>query len=422
MNCTRCGHESAGEMSRCPGVTRLALFVLLSLLVAGNAAALYAVLTSRYPLMIFDFHPLWEAARELFLRGGDPYSDVVTLLIERAKGGPEVTAAGSDHTFAYPLPTLFLLLPVAWLPLPWAQAVWYTMLEVALVTGVVLGARGMGWRPPAWLLACAAVWAFLVLPNTWALILGQVALLVFACIAGASWALSVGRDGLAGALLACATVKPQMSLLLLPALAAWAVARRRWGVLKGLGGTLVFLYGISFLLERGWVVGFLYALSRYAGHSDFVSPVALVARAAWPARASLLTAALTCALLTGLVGAWCWVLRRQQGMRWGIGVTLVVTLLIMPRTSIVNHGVLILPLFLALTGLPGPARRRHLLVAGVFLLILVMVWGLDLLVLAEMEAGRAIAQHRTLGLMIPLAMGIVLLVGRGRMMERCGGE
>lgn len=395
---------------------RLVLAVLLLLLLAGNAAGLYAVLTSRYPLMVFDFHPLWEAARELFLRGGDPYSDGVTVLIEQATGGVEATAVGSDHTFAYPLPALFPLLPLAWLPLPWAQAVWYTVLEGALVGGVLWGARAMGWRPPAWLLVWAVVWAFLVLPNAWALVLGQVSLLVFACIAGASWALSVGRDGLAGVLLAWSTVKPQMSLLLLLGLAIWAAVRRRWSLLKGLGGTLVCLYGASFLLRPGWVGGFLYALSRYAGHSPWLSPVALVAGMARPVWvSSLLGAGMTGALLFAWAGAWWWVLRRGEGMRWAMGVTLVVTLLIMPRTSIVNQVVLILPLFLALAALSGPRRRRYLLAAGLFLAMLAAVWGFDLLVLARVGEQRAVAQHRTLGLVLPVAVGVVLLAGRGRM-------
>ena len=417
-NCTRFGLDRARKWGRYPGMTRLALALLLALLLAGNAVGLYAVLTSRYPLMVFDFHPLWEAARELFLRAGDPYSDAVTLRVAQAKRGLVATAAGSDHTFAYPLPMLFLFLPLAYLPLPWAQAVWYTILEGSLVAGVLLGARGMGWRPPTWLLGWTVVWSLLVLPNAWALILGQASLLVFACIAAVTWALSAGRDGLAGVLLACATVKPQMSLLLLPPLAIWAVAHRRWGVFKGLGGALTLLYGTAFLIRPGWVEGFLYALSRYAGHSQFISPVALVARVISPAGlSSLFSLVLSCALLAGLAGAWWWGLWRGRGMRWNIGLTLVVTLLVMPRTSTVNHVVLILPLFLALAALNGSPAQRHFLVAGLLLLVLVAVWGFDLLVLAELEGERAVAQHRTLALMVPTAMGVALLVGRRRMVE-----
>jgi hypothetical protein len=408
-------------MLRAPWTKRLGLAAAVLLLMAGNAVALYTVLTSRYALMVFDFHPLWEAARELFLRGGDPYSDHVTLLVEQAKRGLEATAIGSDHTFAYPLPTLFVFLPVAWLPLPWAQAVWYTMLETALVVGVILGARGMGWRTPAWLLACAILWAVLVLPDAWALTLGQVSLLAFACLAGASWALRTGQDCWAGVLLTCSTIKPQLSLLVLPAVAVWAIVRRRWGVVKGLAGGVAFLYGFSFLLRPDWAGGFLYSLTRYAGHSPFVSPAVLAAQIVWPARSALLGAVLTGVLLLGWGGACWWSLRRERGVYWSIGMSLVVSLLIVPRTSIVNLVVLVLPLFLALAALPGPAGRRALLAAGCLLLIFVLIWGIDLLVLARLEIERAFAQYRSFGLLLPVTMGAVLVFGRERMAGRTNG-
>jgi hypothetical protein len=79
-NCTRFSLDRARKWECSPGMTRLALTLLFALLLAGNAVGLYAVLTSRYLLMVFDFHPLWKAARELFLRAGDPYSDAVILM------------------------------------------------------------------------------------------------------------------------------------------------------------------------------------------------------------------------------------------------------------------------------------------------------------------------------------------------------
>jgi hypothetical protein len=405
-------------MLRAPWIKRLALAALVLLLMAGNAAGVYAVLTSRYALMVFDFHPLWEAARELFLRGGDPYSDHVTLLVEQAKLGLGATAAGSDHTFAYPLPTLFVFLPVAWLPLPWAQAVWYTMLEASLVLGVVLGAKGMGWRTPSWLLACATLWAVLVLPNAWALILGQVSLISFACLAGASWALRRGWDGWAGVLLVCSTIKPQLCLLVLPAVAVWAVVRRRWGVVKGMAGGAAVLYSLSFLLRPDWVGGFFYSLTRYAGHSPFVSPAVLAARVVWPARPALLGNVLTGLLLLGWGGACWWSFRRQHGVYWSMGMSFVVSLLIVPRTSIVNHVVLVLPLFLALAALPGSAGRRALLAAGCLLLILVLIWGIDLLILARLDIERAFAQNRSFGWLLPVIMGSVLIFWRERVVGK----
>jgi hypothetical protein len=73
-------------------------------------------------------------------------------------------------------------------------------------------------------------------------------------------ALDGRRDWLAGAALACATVKPQLVVVVVPALLLWAARRRRWGVWLGFGGALATLALVCAAFDPGWPVQMLRAV------------------------------------------------------------------------------------------------------------------------------------------------------------------
>jgi hypothetical protein len=68
-----------------------------------------------------------------------------------------------------------------------------------------------------------------------------------------------GRDQAAGALLAGATIKPQLAFVLLAGILFWSLRRRRWGVLRGFAVALGLLCLASTALLPSWPVQMLRA-------------------------------------------------------------------------------------------------------------------------------------------------------------------
>ena len=100
----------------------------LAIAAAGCAAAAVCWLVYRFPPeSISDFDQLWVAARALAARQ-DPYAAVV--------------AWGHPFPLFYPLPAVLLALPVAWLPLAVARAVWAGLGAAALTAAGFRYRRG----------------------------------------------------------------------------------------------------------------------------------------------------------------------------------------------------------------------------------------------------------------------------------------
>lgn len=167
---------------------------------------------------MWDFS-IFHAAAVCWLNGIDPY-----------------TCIG----FQYPLPTLFLFLPLAFLPLPVAKGVW---LLIELICLVVVCKR--------W-----SVWYALFVPVLQSLWLGQIDLIMLPAMAVAT-----------GPAMALLTLKPQLVWLYLP-FWLWSAGwrdRLSFGVVAG------FLWGGSTLAYPGWVQGFTES-TRELGQAAYASP------------------------------------------------------------------------------------------------------------------------------------------------------
>ncbi|MFQ6099690.1 MAG: glycosyltransferase 87 family protein [Anaerolineae bacterium] len=319
---------------------RVSLLILLALaLFALNAWLVYALFTSRASIAVWDFHPRWVGLRAMLRDGADPYSEEVTLAIQRQMLGRPARPDEDQEAFAYPLHVMVLIGPLTLLPLPVAQALWFSLLETGLLLFIFFAPRAVGWRPTPRLLALTALFTLGLYSTVWALILGQTSIVVAALIALAWWGLRVGRWGLAGACLALATIKPQMTFLLVPGLLAWAVYRRQLRLLVVFSVILGGLVLLPVPWLPTWPLAWLAAAGRYASYTAFDPPLVLLTCSTW-------LAGLVAALLLGwTVYRWWRAERRRDAFNWGLSMLLVVSGLIAPRTSHVNQLVLLLPLF-----------------------------------------------------------------------------
>jgi len=388
--------------------------VLALLLFALNAWGIYALFTSRVQVAVWDFHPRWVGLRAMFLDGADPYSDEVTLAIQQQMLGRPAHPDEDQQAFAYPLHSMVLLGPLALLPLPIAQAVWFSLLEAGLLAFIVLAPRAVGWRPPTWLLAMTAVFVLGLYSNVWALVLGQTSIVVAAILALAWWALRAERWGLAGVCLALATIKPQMAFLLVPGILAWAVYRRRWRLVATFAVALGALVLVPVPWLPGWPLEWLAAARRYAGYTPFDPPLLMLLRSKW------LAAVVAAALLAWTVVRWYRAPQpRAAACDWALGMLVVTGALVAPRTTHANQLLLLLPLFLVFRRLPGTWA-----VVAAEIGWLVVPWLLDLALLPPVSSGlqHTIWQNRVISPLLPSALVLALLYLSPRAVPGEGGQ
>lgn len=192
-----------------------------NLLIAGAAAA--AAVCAAYDLWLWaanylsdNFHndfTFYFAAALLGLQHGWPH--LYDLKLQQA----ELDAIQSHITIAQlaryvsPPPLAWLVVPLTVLPYRAAYWVWSATLVAALAAAWRWVAPGSG-RARLIVLVAAIGW----LPVIYGLQLGQPALIVAAAVAACGALLRKDSDIAAGAVLALAVVKPQLALLVAPAL------------------------------------------------------------------------------------------------------------------------------------------------------------------------------------------------------------
>jgi hypothetical protein len=379
---------------------RVLLATLALALFALNAWGVYALFTSRVQIAVWDFHPRWMGLRAMLRDGVDPYSDEVTLAIQQQMYGRPARPDEDQIAFAYPLHVMALVGPLALLPLPVAQALWFSLLEASLLTFIIFGPWAVGWRPPTWLLALTAFFTLGVYHNVWAMILGQISIVVAVLIALTWWGLRTGRWCLAGTCLALATIKPQVSFLLVPGVLAWAAYRRRWRLVV----TFAVVFGALILLPVPWLpawpLSWLAAADRYFDYTIFKPPLVMLARSAWLARAIAV-------LLLIWTASRCWRAKERQGAAfdWALGMFIVVSALIAPRTSHVNQLVLLLPLFFIFARVSSNGG-----IAAVEIVLLLGLWLIDFTLFPPTSSPQhMIWQHKLISPILPIGLALVLL-------------
>lgn len=211
---------------------------ILSLTVIATAIAVN--LSSPYPM---DFISYWAAAKLALGRSAASAYDIAAHHDVQAGAVAEPTLM----PFPYPPPFLLLLLPFGSLPFPWSAAIWI-LSTLALYVAVVRRLMpGIG----------AVAIAF---PSTiFSGVIGQNGFLTAAFFIGAMLALP-RRPVVAGLLVACLAIKPQLGVLIPLAL----IAAREWRAFAAaaIGVSLLSLAGLSAFGMAAWK-GFIALLPMY---------------------------------------------------------------------------------------------------------------------------------------------------------------
>ena len=277
-----------------------------------------------------DLYPRWYGSRELLLHGRDPYGSGVTQDIQIWNYGRVLKPgeARDECRFNYPLYIVFLFAPTIGLSFAKVVALFRWILPALACITVLFWVLMLRWRCSKPILGALVLLSFGSFPVLESIYLQQPVLVASFLLAGAGATLTAGRLPLAGLLLACSTIKPQLSALVLPWLLLWAVSD--WRSRKVFAGTfavtIAVLLGGAQILRPGWLGEFLTDIAVYR---RFIGHISLLNVLLGPQLGDFAAAALILAL--ALV-TWRW--RRQPAgsrqFNLAVCMILVATVLIMP--------------------------------------------------------------------------------------------
>jgi Glycosyltransferase family 87 len=297
-----------------------------------------------------DLYPRWVGARELLLRGRDPYSAEVTREIQVGFYGRSLDPSlpGELHDeegFAYPVYVVFWLAPTIGLPFAIVQKVFYWALPLLTCATTLLWLRILRRSAPLWMqisLLALTMGSPAVMQG---LKLEQMSLLVAGLMAIAITLLAADYAVAAGVLLAAASIKPQLVLLPLCWLAIWTMAdwRRRYRWAASFLITMAILCAASEWYLPHWIPRFWRAIHEYQRYTGATSIMDNLIGAPWSWALELLAFA-------AMAGV-CWRERRQAANSGAFAFTfslmLAATVVIVPTSANYNQ-VLLIPALLVL--------------------------------------------------------------------------
>lgn len=397
--------EKSSSFSMGAGRERLMWLVVLLLFVL-NTLGLYLAFTSKGNYALWDFHPIWVGAGAV-LQGEDPYSsEVVRRINEHLRGPQSAQQQQTEDAFWYPLYVAYLALPLAGLPLPWAEAVYLSGLEMALLSGIGLAIALWRWPQSTFGRLGIAMWAASLYPVVWVFILGQASGWVAFLIIFSLWALSRQRDLPAGVALGLGLIKPQLIGLLIPLLILWGWFHRRRKFVLATVITVSTLVGVPTLLDADWMSRFGRMLVEYNSRHRFDPPLALLVDRVAPSGVTWVTQVIALVLIIWCGFGWWRAFRssRLRDLFLVVGLTLILTTALLPQMTVVNQAVLLFPLLGAFRWLSEQKRGTNVFLVGALLLMGIGYWMLYTR-LPEIEmSGRYLLEHRVFAPILPLTL------------------
>jgi hypothetical protein len=309
-----------------------------------------------------DLYPRWLGARELLLHGRNPYSDDLSIEIQQGYYGrpldPNRPGDPKDRqSFAYPVYVVFVLAPLVGFSFHHVQIFFHWLLMALTAASVWLWLRAISWRVPALAASAIALLTLGSVPAVQGIKLQQLSLLVAALVAGAAACVAGDLLLLSGALLAFATIKPQLAWILSAWLLLWSVSdwRRRKMFVYSFGPVLaLLLLGGEILLPHWWRM-FAAGLGQYHAYTQNQSVLEVLLNQILGGSADNKFSHIGGQLLCGVAVLACvplfWKFRREPAnsvpFAFALALALALTVLVVPMYAPYNQ-VLLLPAILLL--------------------------------------------------------------------------
>lgn len=215
-----------------------------------------------------DFLVHYIGTRSYLLDRISPYSDEVALRIQTSAYGRAAEGIEHELRVAYPFYSIFLFAPFSLISdYAIARALWMVVLEVALIIMCLLSFQLLDWKPKLWMQSVFLAFSVLWYHSARSVINGNAVILITLMLIGALLALKRQQDHIAGLLLAIATIKPHLVILLIPYILFWSIYRKRWRVLSSFSLTLGVLLVISLLLMPDWLLQNIWEILKYPDYN-----------------------------------------------------------------------------------------------------------------------------------------------------------
>jgi Glycosyltransferase family 87 len=312
-----------------------------------------------------DLYPRWYGSRELLLHGRDPYASDITLEIQQWQHGRPARTGEDEDRFAYPVYVAFVLYPTVAYGFSAVSKAMFWLLLLCAAGSVIAYLRFVGWRPSRKIQVIVLLYSLSCFAVAFGARLGQLGLLVGLLLGACLLFAAANRLVFAGVLLALATIKPQLTVLIVPWMLTWAFSdwRHRRRFLGSFSITMVLLVAGSEILVRGWIRQFIASAFAYGSYTDGRSILELLLTRPGGIVVSI--------MLIGALAALCWKLRRAPAdspeFAYCSALVLATTLVVIPTMA--PHGqVLLFPAIFLLIHQrqaiwEGGRLSRHALVA-----------------------------------------------------------
>jgi hypothetical protein len=311
-----------------------------------------------------DLYPRWLGARELLLHRRNPYSEDITLEIQKGYYGRALDSSRPNDPkdrqgFAYPAYVVFLLAPLVGFPFDAVRTFFHWLLVVITAGTVWLWLRVLRWRL-SWVGIAGAIALTLgSFPAVQGIKLQQLGLLVGGLLAGSVACVAMGFLFAGGALLALATIKPQLTWIAVAWLLLWAVSdwRVRRKLVYGFASVMVLLLAGAEILLPGWWCMFAQAIGQYRQYTQSQSVVEVILKeilGSVRGNISHLAAQVIAAAAVFTGGVLLWKLRRVRSDTSAFGcataLALALTVLVVPMFAPYNQVLLVPAILLMVRG------------------------------------------------------------------------
>jgi hypothetical protein len=299
-----------------------------------------------------DLYPRWLGSRELLLHGSDPYSREVTREIQTGFYGRPLDPDNpldprEKESFVYPLYVVFLLAPTVTLRFATVVAIFRGILLASIAFSVPLWICAIRLRPRWPLVVSGMLLALGSYPAVEEYYQQNLTALVVFFLAAAAAATACNWLTLSGFLLALATVKPDITGLMVLWFLLWAFVRwtERKSLVFSFAATMTALLVAAEVTSPHWMGRFLVAVREYRTYGTDPS----IFQVLLPSALATTVAALLIAWLSVQCWRWREATAGSEDFGWALASISAVTLAVIPKLAAYNELLLVPALLVLMT-------------------------------------------------------------------------
>ncbi len=230
-------------------------FILINLILLGGAFTFISIRIVSYVNPVdSDFFSFWLAGK-VVREGYSPYNKETWLM------GHEIFHAKwiSDETFLYPIPLAVLMIPLSYLDLSVAYAIWVWISQLIIFLSTVKLLSLFGNQSKFFILPVFAG-VILFRPIFPLLLNGQVSALLLGILVFSDDLVKKQNLFWGGVLLSISILKPNLGIPLLSLIGTYLLISRQYSTIMGLGLGLFSMFLISFVIHPGWMLDYFQVL------------------------------------------------------------------------------------------------------------------------------------------------------------------